>query len=361
MDIRKIEKAWRYAWMRAIASRLPGPRTTTLPGRPLKVVFFRYERIGDMIMATGMIRVLAQLAAGRTVDVVANTVTLPVLENNPHVGKAFVLDRQSRTSYVRLATQLRAERYDVVVDGRINNPPIFTSTPLLMLSASIPYRVGVDGLNNHRVYNVRVKPFDRVTHYIEASKALIEPFGVSPADYDWRPEIFLTAGERLAAEAAWATAATPVEQPRRSRFLVNLSASEKLRRWPDERFIESMRLVRERYPHMPFIVIALPSEADRARAVAHAIGGHHVPTPKLRDAFALVASSDLVFTPDTSISHAASAFDKPALVLIKADCTAYAPWQNRGELILWQGQSIDSLPVGDVVGALLRFCAEFAN
>ncbi len=360
MDIRNIEKAWRFAWMRAIASQLPGPRKTTLPARPLKVLFLRYERIGDMIMATGMIRVLAQVAAGRTVDVVANTVTLPVLENNAHVGKAFVLDRQSRSSYIRLAKQLRAERYDVVVDGRINNPPVFTSTPLLMLAAAIPYRVGVEGPNNHRVYNVLVKPFDRVTHYIEASKALIEPFGVNPADYDWRPEIFLTDAEQMAAEAAWATAA-PVGHPRGSRFLLNLSASENLRRWPDERFIEAMRLVRERYPHMPVIVIALPAEADRARAVANAIGGQHVPTPKLREAFALVASSDLVFTPDTSISHAASAFDKPALVLIKADCTAYAPWQNRGELILWQGRSIDSLPVSDVSGALLRFCAEFAR
>ncbi|HLA13476.1 MAG TPA: glycosyltransferase family 9 protein, partial [Gemmatimonadaceae bacterium] len=221
--------------------------------------------------------------------------------------------------------------------------------------------VGAGGFDNHRVYNVRVKQFDRVTHYIEASKALIEPFGADPADYDWRPEIFLSGGERSAAEAAWDAAATRVGQPQRPRFLVNLSASEKLRRWPDERFIESMSLVRERYPHMPAIVIALPAEADRARAVAHAIGAHHIPTPKLRDALALVASSDLVFTPDTSISHAASAFDKPAVVLIRADSTAYAPWQNRGELVLWTGQSIDALPTAEVMGPLLRLCEEFGN
>lgn len=361
MDIRKVEKAWRYAWMRAIASQLPGPGTTTLPAHALRILFLRYERIGDMIMATGMIRVLAQLAAGKTVDVVANTVTLPVLENNPHVGNAFVLDRQSRTSYLTLAARLRAQRYDVIVDGRINNPPIFTSTPMLMLAAAAPYRVGVSGGNNDRVYNVRVKPFDRVTHYIESSKALIEPFGVDPADYDWRPEIFLSAGERLAAEQAWSTAYTLPEPQRRPRFLVNLSASEKLRRWPDEKFIESLRLVRERYPHMAVVVIALPSEGDRARGVANAIGAQHVPTPKLREAFALVASSDLVFTPDTSISHAASAFDKPALVLIKADCTAYAPWQNRGYLVPWDGRSIESLPVAEVTRPLLRFCAEFGS
>jgi len=358
MDIRKIEKAWRYGWMRAVASHLPGARTTTLPDRPLKVLFLRYERIGDMIMATGMIRVLSQLAAGKMIDVVGTSATLPVLGNNPHVRQAFALDRQSWRSYVRLAGKLRAEKYDVIVDGRINNPAVFTSTPLLMLAASAPYRVGVSGVNNDRVYNVRVKPFDRVTHYVEASKALIEPFGAVPDDYDWRPEIFLFDAERAAAESAWLRAGQHVQKPEQIRFLVNLSASEKIRRWPDERFIESLGQVRDSYPRMPIIIIALPSESDSARRIAAAIKAEHVPTPRLREALALVASSDLVFTPDTSISHAASAFSKPAVVLIKADCTAYAPWRTRGELVLWEGATIDSLPTSKVVAPLLRLRSE---
>jgi len=361
MDIRKVEKAWRYAWMRTITSLLAGPRTTKLPARPLKVLFLRYERIGDMIMATGVIRVLSRMAAGQQVDVVGNPTTLPVLENNPHVRRAFVLDRKSWKSYAGVAARLRAEKYDVIVDGRINNPLIFTSTPLLMLAASAPYRVGVSGGDNDRVYNVRVKPFDRVAHYIEASKALTEPFGVVADGYDWRPEIFLTHEEQSATETVWLRAGTLVGQPAETRFLVNLSASEKKRRWPDERFIEALRQVRERYPRMPVTVMALPAEAARARAVAAAIRAEYAPTPKLRDALALVGSSHLVFTPDTSISHAASAFDKPAVILLKADCQPYAPWETRGELILWEGETIDSLPTSAVVGPLLRLVSEFGS
>ncbi len=75
----------------------------------------------------------------------------------------------------------------------------------------------------------------------------------------------------------------------------------------------------------------------------------------------MVGSSDLVFTPDTSISHAASAFDKPAVILLKADCQAYAPWKNKGDLVLWEGETIDSLPTSAVVGSLLRLRAEFGN
>lgn len=112
---------------------------------------------------------------------------------------------------------------------------------------------------------------------------------------------------------------------------------------------------------MPIIVIALPSEAASARAVATAISAEYVPTANLRDALALVGSSQLVFTPDTSISHAASAFDKPAVVMLKSDCQAYAPWKGKGELVLWEGETIDSLPVSAVVGPLLRLRSEFGN
>ncbi len=354
MDIRAIEQTWRLAWMRAITSRLPGPRTTQLSSRPLKILYLRYERIGDMIMSTGMIRVLSTVAAGKKIDVVGNSLTLPVLDNNPHVGKAFTLDRKSWKSYVRLAAKIRSEKYDVIVDGRINNPPVFTSTPLLMLAASVPYRVGVSGGNNDRVYNVRVKAFDRVTHYVEASKALTEPFGIVPNQHDWRPEIFLSREEKSAAEAVWSRAGGRVQQPEKTRLLVNLSASEKKRRWQDEKFIEVLRELKNRYPRMPITVIALPVESGSARTVAAAINAEYAPTPNLREALALVGSSSLVFTPDTSISHAASAFNKPAVVLLRADCMPYAPWETEGELVLWPGPTIHPLPTSAVIGPLLR-------
>jgi ADP-heptose:LPS heptosyltransferase len=79
-----------------------------------------------------------------------------------------------------------------------------------------------------------------------------------------------------------------------------------------------------------------------------------VPTPRLRDALALVGTADLVFTPDTSISHAASAFRKPAVVLIKRDHHPYAPYNIPGENIFWDGSDIQGLPVDIVAAAVER-------
>ncbi len=105
---------------------------------------------------------------------------------------------------------------------------------------------------------------------------------------------------------------------------------------------------------MPIVVIGLPSEWESVKTVAAAVRGEATKTPELRDALALVATSDLVFTPDTSISHAASAFNKPAVVLLRGDCWQYAPWDIAGEVVFWSGETISRLDVEDVLPAVLR-------
>ncbi len=379
MDPKRLERAWRALWMRGIGRALPGPRAienTTFDARPLRTLFVRYERIGDMILATGLIRVLAESSVRGKVDVVANPVTAPVLQGNPHVGKLFTLDRSSWRSYLEVMRQLRAERYEVIVDGRINNPAVFTSTPILMLAARAPYRIGVGGGNNDLIYNVPVERYDRSTPYVEGSKSLAVPFGVDPKAVDWQPEIFLSHGERLAAELHWrrasqlaSRAATPAEDTTgpdgkewlNQRLLVNLSASEKKRRWSDANFIEVLRSVHGLAPRLPIAVIGLPAEWDSVKTVAEAIGGVALPTPQLRDALALVGTSDMVFTPDTSISHAASAFRKPAVVLLKRDHYPYAPHNIPGEIVFWDGAEIRGLRPAMVLPAVERLVTRFGR
>ena len=331
-----------------------------------------------MIMATGIIRVLARALPGGTVDVLANPSTAPVLYGNPYVGRVFTLDRKSVKSYAAVGRELRREHYDVVVDGRINNPAVFTSTPLLMLASGARYRVGVGGGNNELVYNVRVRAYDRVTPYIEGSKALAIPFGVDVAGVDWRPEIFLDDGEVAVAESAWGTAtATAFNREEKEEkgdgekakalgtvgtanerkgngLLVNLSASEPKRRWQDQKFVEVLTRIRAVSPGLGILVIGLPAEWGSVERVAGAVRGLAVATPRLRDALALVGTSDMVFTPDTSISHAASAFQKPAVVLLKRDHHPYAPYDIPGEIVYWDGNEIHSLPSNSVTPAVER-------
>ena len=356
--------------MRLLGRMLPGLRETALPpatNSDYRVLFIRYERIGDMIMATSLIRNIARTLPSGKVDVIATPTTAPVLQGNPHVGRVLLLERDSFRSYGDLMRQLRRERYTVMVDGRINNPPIFTSTPLLMYAGRAHFRVGAGGDKKPRIYNVCVPEWNRVEHYIEGSKHLAVPFGVDPQSVDWQPEIFLADEERAGAEERWKEARELVTPPAGAttgvtkRLLVNLSASEPKRRWPDGKFIATLQAARARAPNMPIIVIGLPAEWERVDKVAAEVSGLAVRTPQLRDAFALVGTSDMVFTPDTSISHAASAFRKPLLVLLKREHKPYGPWNTPGEIIAWNENEIHQLPHERVSKALDKLLADFGG
>lgn len=370
MDPKKIEIAWRALWMRMLGWMLPGPKEATLPppsSSGYRVLFIRYERIGDMIMATSLIRNIATALPGGKVDVLATPTTAPVLEGNPYVDKVLVLERKSVRSYRELMQRLRRERYTVMIDGRINNPRIFTSTPLLMFAGRARFRVGAGGDSKPRIYNVSVPEWNRVEHYIEGSKQLAVPFGVNPATVDWQPEIFLAPEERARAEERWDAARALVGTGEaatggtRKRLLVNLSASEPKRRWPDGKFTATLQSARERAPNMPIVVIGLPTEWESVQNVANAVRALPVETPQLRDALALVGTADLVFTPDTSISHAASAFRKPSVVLLKREHKPYAPWNIPGEVIAWNEAEIHQLPHERVAKAVNKLLADFGG
>jgi len=357
--------------MRAISRMLPGPSRTNPPDPAIEnyaVLFMRYERIGNMIMATSLIRVIASALKSGKVDVLATPTTAPVLQGNPHVGKVLTLERNSLRSYMRLMRLLRKEHYTVMVDGRINNPPVFTSTPLLMFAGGARFRVGAGGEKEPRIYNVSLPEWDHDMHYIDGSKRLAIPFGIDPDAVDWQPELFLSREEEARAEERWREASIRVALPGTNeagkvgkRLLVNLSASEPKRRWPDGKFIATLQTARVLAPSMPILVMGLPSEWASVQDVAANVRAVAAQTPQLRDALALVGTADLVFTPDTSISHAASAFRKPSLVLLKREHKNYRPYNTAGEIVSWGEDEIKQLPHERVSAALAKLIAEFGS
>src|SRR4029079_114681 len=123
----------------------------------------------------------------------------------------------------------------------------------------------------------------------------------------------------------------------------------------------TLQSARARAPQMPMVVIGLPAEWGSVSHVANETSALAVKTPRLRDALALVGTADLVFTPDTSISHAASAFRKPSLVLLKREHRPYAPWNTPGEIIPWHETQIHQLPHERVSELLDKLLADYGG
>lgn len=355
--LKRLEAVWKRAWMRVFARLLWGSQRVQPPNwdvRPYRVLYLRYDRIGDMIMATSLIRAIKQSHDTITVDVLASRSNAPVLLNNPRVGSVRTFDRKSGWSYVKTMLRLSRAHYDAIIDGMVLKPSM--TMLLLMLASRAPYRIGIGGRENDFIYSLPVPAPPPDEHHITHSAATALPFGVDPERTDWRPEIFLTPEERDRAERAW----TSDDGQQATRVLVNISAGEPRRRWPEDRFVEVVRHLLARDVPPRVFVMAAPKDAGLAERIARAGGGRAV-VPPLRDAFALVATADVVFTPDTSISHAASAFDKPAVVMMIQGMTIFEPYETRGRSRYSDGPTLESLPVDGVISALDEVLREIST
>ena len=356
--LRQLERAARAALVRGLAMLMPTPRTGGPPdwsARPFRVLYLRYNQIGDMIMATGVIRAIASSHVTLTVDVLASPTNAAVLEGLAYVRHTVILDRRRLLPSMRTLWRIRRSGYDVVVDGMAAAPKPLSA--LVMLASRARYRIGIATART-RLYTVPAAPRPADRH-IDYMAALSAPFGVDPAATDLRPELSLTASERAHAERHWLEAGGLSNHTGRGRrLLVNVSAGRPWRRWPDERFEAVVRSMRARHPGLAIAVIGDPGEAASVQRVAGACDGAAVRTPSVRDAFALVGTADVVFTPDTSISHAAAALGTPGVVMLPRHIADFAPYRGAGRNVFSDGEDVRSIAVEQVLDALEATFAE---
>jgi ADP-heptose:LPS heptosyltransferase len=355
MRLKGVERLAKRLTMTAIAKLMGQSARGERPdwrARPYRVLFLRHDRIGDMILSTGILRAIAQSFPTIQLDVVASRANAPVLQNEPYLHEVIAFDKKAPLTYPALFRGLRRRKYDAVIDCMVTAPSL--TTLLLMLASGARYRIGVAERGNDFAYTLPVPPRQSAEHIVDKLGTLLTAFGLQPSGTDLRPRVRLTAEERERGERVWRgdTEHAPAQGPR---LLVNVSAGRAHHYWPDDRFIAVIRAVRERVPKAEIVIISSPSDRGRAARIAAESGARIVADEGIRDAMAIVSRADVVFTPDTSISHASSAFSKPAVVLHPHGFAAlWGPYETSGRAIQSMTDAVAGISAADASRALLR-------
>lgn len=351
MPFRDVQRRARARLARIVArtlARRGAPPPPDWGARPHRVLFLRHDRIGDMILSTGLLRAIATSHATIALDVLASPANASVLREEPAVDRIIVLDLWKPWTYPMIARRMRRRRYDAVIDCMPAAPSL--TTLLLMLASGARHRVGIAGRGIDEALTIHVAPRAGADHIVDLLSALAVPFGVDPGGTDWRPVLVLDDDERRAGDERWRATFGGMAG---RRLLVNLSAGRDFRSWPDARFVAVLRAARARAPDLQIALIGAPDERVRVDAVARATGARAVRTPRFRDALALVAASDCVFTPDTSIAHAAAAFRRPAVVMYSHGYERrWGLYQSPGICVSSPERALASLAAEPVVEAL---------
>lgn len=350
MRLKRLELLWRALWIRvlvALMRRSPNARPDWRAG-PTRVLFLRHDRAGDMILSTGVMRAIARSHPEIGLDVLASPANAAVLDASDYVANVIIFDKKILSSYLPTARRLRRARYDAVIDCMVTAPSL--TTLLLILASGGRYRIGIAGRGNDTAFNLTV-PASRMAnaHMVDLIGALAGAFDVNPNAVALRPVLHVTDDERAWAESVWGTRNALADR----RVLINVSAGTPARLWANDNYVAVIRYLRARHPGINVRVIGAPAESHRGQFVASEAAGRFVRTPDIRQAFALVATADFVFTPDTSIAHAASAFRTPCVAMyVSGSVERWGLYDTVGESVEHAHETLETLSVERMLRAV---------
>jgi ADP-heptose:LPS heptosyltransferase len=243
--------------------------------------------------------------------------------------------------------------------------PSLTSL-LLMWASGAQHRIGVAQRGIDCAFTLLVDAADNAVHHNDRSAALLAAFGVDRRGIfqgdsvplkSWctlRPQLFLSATERSEGEDFWQRDRTAAARLRGLRLVVNVSAGSAERYWPESRFVATVKHIRQRFARVEPLVIGSPNDVERMQRVASAIDAQVAHTPHYRQMMAIVAACDVVLTADTSVTHIASAFGKPAVAMfVGGGGPLFGPYATCGQFVSTYGASLECMPVEPVIAALV--------
>jgi ADP-heptose:LPS heptosyltransferase len=79
---------------------------------PVKILIVSFSSIGDVVLTSPVVRCLKQQVSGAEVHFCTKKAYQSIVEHNPYIDKRYYIG----ASLFSLTRQLRAERYDYVVD-----------------------------------------------------------------------------------------------------------------------------------------------------------------------------------------------------------------------------------------------------
>ncbi len=361
--------------------------------RPHRILYLRYDHIGDMVLVTGILHAIKQAQPTVTIDVLASARNASVLDGNPDVGTVYRVKKARPWTFLAAVARVRRQKYDAVLDAMVTGPSL--TSVFIMWASGARHRIGVGGRGNDFALTLSVPRVVGAVHYVDHSAALLRPFGIDSlhstqlpenravpdgargqtsaacdpvgTGWDqWPPRIHLSPAELCSAETFWRFGegrnSALGKVGRRRRLAVNVSAEAPWRRWPDDHYIATIRQVRQRFPDLQVLILGAPVDERCKRHIGQACAVRQDETTSARQMMALIATCDVVLTPDTAVTHVASAFRKPVVAMFAGvGGKHWGPYGTVGRAVSTPAKTLASLSVEPVLQTLQELLAADAE
>jgi ADP-heptose:LPS heptosyltransferase len=296
------------------------------PGAPARILCFRLERIGDLLMTVPALAELRALAPAAAIDLVVGSWNQDIASAIPGIDRVDTLDAawlaRGGTGFTPfgLAIQAagwRSRHYDLAINFE---PDIRTN--IAIRAAGARRTAGFASGGGGAMLDLALD-YDPESHTADNAKALVRTAmaGAPPAPVEWRlqiPDAPRAEASRLLAPFAGAL-----------KVGIHVSGGRLVKQWPETRFREvAEHLVRHR--NAAIVLTGSPEDRGQIEIVRGALPPDRVLDlsggTSLLTVAAVIEQLDLFVSGDTGPMHLAQAVSTPIVAVFgPSDPARYAP------------------------------------
>jgi len=295
--------------------------------KPNKILIVRTDRLGDVVLSTPVIKNLRLSFPKSHIAFMCRPYTREVLEGNPDLDEVIIYDKYGRQkslgASIKLFFYLRKKKFDLALILHPTN-----RTHLITFLAGIPERVGWDKklgiLLTKRIKHIKQEGKKHELEYtLNLLRALDIPIKSKDTYFPLRCEAKMRVAEVLKGQAV----------AENDKFIViHPSASCPSKRWPKERFLELIKLLKEK---VSFKIIVITSQSEREFG-ERLVGDNGIVDLRGRlnisEVGALLKRAALFISNDSGPVHIADSFNTPVISIFGRNDSGLSPlrWGPRG-------------------------------
>lgn len=307
-----------------------------------KILVIRFSSIGDIVLTTPVVRVLKTHLEDAQIHFCTKKQFQPIVENNPYLDKCLYLEKDLN----ELIRQLRAERYDYIIDLHHN-----------LRTRIIKLRLGVkassfDKLNYEKwlLVNTKVNKLPNV-HLVDRYLETVESLGVKPdqlgLDYfipdkdivetEWLPDTHRNGFVAFVIGGTYPTKKLPVSRmielcDRINKPVVLLGGKEDAE--TGEQIVRFFEKQEQNVSYEPAL-----RELNKKALIYNACGKYN-----FNQSASLVQQAQVVFTHDTGLMHVAAAFKKKIYSIWGNTVPAFGMYPYRTQFVVLENNKLGCRP-----------------
>ena len=319
-----------------------------------KVLMLRYDKIGDMIITTPVFRELKAAYPNIEINVLASKANFLILKNNPNVDNVYLNNKNNIFFDLPLLFKLRRQKIDTCIefDHSVVRHSILRLkiiNPKKIISVKKNGRYGLKG-HELKLYDFYTEKKDNA-HFRDIWLETLRPFEVDPKHNSY--EIFCDVEDE--------ERALKFIKKFSNKLLIgiNLDGAVKGKKIRSDELKDICEGLYKLNNNIQIIILFSPEKEEKVKCKISDLNLTFVAksykTNTINCASALIKNLDIIITPDTSITHIASTFNKPVITIHENNKDSYklfAPTSDLNRTIFSNSNnSLDGFSVSAVVNA----------